>query len=449
MDTTASDGNLSPPFRFNLRSLLFAIALLSIPLTLLHWLGPYFLVPIVCSTGLALICCMVYDVGAPQRMLMFAGLAFPIGIAMSFFYMMTSFSFGGSGTFLFHVLINFGACLVCAYAQGSKKVLILGLSIAAIYPYFTKAADMQKIQHQYDQMLADHPLESLEERLAFQDQTTSGQLDDALQVSSSALSPTVSSNLVAQQQRYDRQRAWALTQLHENYRTQFAAAAGFGYMRMRRLHPTDLAPEPIEFVQLPIPVSSRLLGEDSSTGAGQLHQVVAYDFLNLDKMGYVRDRQHVSGFQSHSPTDLTAALGKRRSCGKDEPVYSWQLTRLELVSLLRHSTPRVYVSESLPSMDELTGLEHRPLSEFELSTLDSLKAEQDVVVEATGERILMVGALRASQDCLQCHQGMPGRLLGAFSYEFTPRAASNEVDPSQFAYSPGEQGSIEAVFTVK
>jgi hypothetical protein len=30
----------------------------------------------------------------------------------------------------------------------------------------------------------------------------------------------------------------------------------------------------------------------------------------------------------------------------------------------------------------------------------------------------MLGAVRAGNDCLQCHNGPRGKLLGAFSYEF-------------------------------
>ena len=40
-----------------------------------------------------------------------------------------------------------------------------------------------------------------------------------------------------------------------------------------------------------------------------------------------------------------------------------------------------------------------------------------VVVEATTNRIRMLGSLRASKQCLECHRGHYGALLGAFSYE--------------------------------
>jgi hypothetical protein len=40
-----------------------------------------------------------------------------------------------------------------------------------------------------------------------------------------------------------------------------------------------------------------------------------------------------------------------------------------------------------------------------------------VVTEATTNHIRILGALRASQQCLECHQVRRGDLLGAFSYD--------------------------------
>jgi hypothetical protein len=39
------------------------------------------------------------------------------------------------------------------------------------------------------------------------------------------------------------------------------------------------------------------------------------------------------------------------------------------------------------------------------------------VLEATTNRILMVGAIRAAKQCTSCHAVERGDLLGAFSYE--------------------------------
>ncbi len=419
MDTLANVGNCSTPLRFRLRTLLLAIALLSIPLTLLNWLGSYFLLPILFSACLVGVCGWYYRPEAPKTMLGIAGLAVPAGLMFSIFYLMVNFRLGGAGTLILHTVINAVVCLACVGIKCPRMVVIPVLIVAAVVPYYLRVEEIQKVRRQFDQLLVDYPLESLEQRLAFENAESHDQTSIVAPTSLEQLSPELQNNLQTQEDRYDDGRQWALTQLHENFRSQFAAAAGFGYMRMRTIWIEDLEPQPVDLVQLPLPVDATLFGESSFEPKVKLHQRVAFDFLNRDKIGYVRDKQHVAGFQSHSPTYMAHALANQRSCGEPEVEEShWQLTRLELVSLLRHSPPRVYVADSLPAMDQLDQFEHRAVTEFEKASLPKLYSEADVVTEQGDDRILMLGALRASQDCLACHQGNTGKLLGAFSYEF-------------------------------
>ena len=95
----------------------------------------------------------------------------------------------------------------------------------------------------------------------------------------------------------------------------------------------------------------------------------------------------------------------------------WQITRLELVSLLKHKTPRVYESKNLPRMDELADTDTRPLDAFEAASLPQLETRKDLVVESRTNRIRMLGSLRAGTTCLKCHRVPRGKLLGAFSYQ--------------------------------
>jgi hypothetical protein len=95
----------------------------------------------------------------------------------------------------------------------------------------------------------------------------------------------------------------------------------------------------------------------------------------------------------------------------------WALRRLELVSLLKQSQPGVYVSAHLPRMDELMTVQVRSLSDFEGRALSALRAGEDLVSEATTNRIHLMGSLRATRQCLSCHEAHRGDLLGAFSYE--------------------------------
>jgi hypothetical protein len=102
---------------------------------------------------------------------------------------------------------------------------------------------------------------------------------------------------------------------------------------------------------------------------------------------------------------------------KEPPKERWLITRLELVSLLKHKEPAVYVSGELPRMEDLKKSKTRPPSEFEAKALKALRDGEDVVTEATTNHIRMVGALRASKQCLECHQVRRGDVLGAFSYD--------------------------------
>ena len=117
-----------------------------------------------------------------------------------------------------------------------------------------------------------------------------------------------------------------------------------------------------------------------------------YSFVDPERMGYVRSRDEVSGFEAHEVSDLTDYDSDPASA------KNWQVTRLELVSLLRHSEPRVYVSDTLPPMDELNKIEHRSLSEFESQSLPQLISQTDIVVDQKPERLKCSAHFRAEQN---------------------------------------------------
>jgi hypothetical protein len=100
---------------------------------------------------------------------------------------------------------------------------------------------------------------------------------------------------------------------------------------------------------------------------------------------------------------------------------------LELVSLLRHDEPRVYLAETLPAMDELQNVPHRALNEFEAEALLKLESQEDIVVAKHPRQLQMLGALRAGNSCVECHECGHGKLLGAFSYELIPIDADRSV----------------------
>ena len=119
------------------------------------------------------------------------------------------------------------------------------------------------------------------------------------------------------------------------------------------------------------------------------------------------DKEHVAGFQSHHFREMP----------KFENSEKWRLTRLELVSLLKHEEPGVYISENLPNMEELDDVPTRPLNDFEAKSLSSIQNGEDVLIYEIPNTIKMFGSLRAVKQCLECHEVNRGDLLGAFSYE--------------------------------
>jgi len=120
----------------------------------------------------------------------------------------------------------------------------------------------------------------------------------------------------------------------------------------------------------------------------------------------VRSRSEVAGFQAHAFSQMPRFN------------YSpWHVHTVELVSLLKHDPPAVYVSDNLPRMEELRDAPTRELESFELAALDKLRSGEGLVVEPDpGVMLRMVGAIRAGRQCLDCHQGPRGALLGAFTY---------------------------------
>jgi hypothetical protein len=68
-------------------------------------------------------------------------------------------------------------------------------------------------------------------------------------------------------------------------------------------------------------------------------------------------------------------------------------------------------------MEDLDEAPVRPLDAFENGALERLREGEDLVYEETDRSVHMVGAIRAVQQCLECHQTQRGALLGAFTYE--------------------------------
>lgn len=223
--------------------------------------------------------------------------------------------------------------------------------------------------------------------------------------------------LAGELQEFRYSRAGQLRRLHEDTTNLFVESPGFGVGRMssRAMRPDDLAPVPKMPVAQPDQSDAPVLSTEDlekpypdpkPDAFRKLHFGGLSDFVNPRDFGYVKDREHVAGFGSHQFSKLPSA----------EKV---QVKRLELVSLLKHSQPMVYVSKELPRMKELKNAPTRGLSDFEAKGLESLHDGEDLFVRDTPQGLLMLGAVRSVAQCVKCHGGERGDLLGAFSYSLT------------------------------
>jgi hypothetical protein len=139
---------------------------------------------------------------------------------------------------------------------------------------------------------------------------------------------------------------------------------------------------------------------------------------------------------------------------------SWDLYDMQLVSLLRPTSPAVYVLKTVrkhvvgrsredrtaflqrPSADAQTergngayAVGDRPaaplraLDGFEAEALSRLRQGSGLVVHTTATEMRVLGAIRAVAGCSGCHDCSGGDLLGAFTYSLSD--VTGRPDPGQ------------------
>ena len=292
----------------------------------------------------------------------------------------------------------------------------------------------EKLAARAKELRAEYPFESLAGRLKYEESKAS---------ESPGLSDAAEQRLHERDERDALARksnfAWlnlrraSLEKLHSDEVQKFVAREGFGVSRMPSPGPSFLPlPPPPQFV-LPsaeidpaqdeplvrVPANAAEAAAatiDVPTGDDltALHVASETAFVPPQRLGYVKDREHVAGFGSHAFERLPRLVDDKNWL--HEPTEHWAMRRMELVSLLKHDKPQVYISDELPRLDKLDKIATRDLGMFEADALSKLNAGEEVVTRATVNRIEMLGALRASKSCLECHSVEHGQLLGAFSY---------------------------------
>jgi hypothetical protein len=204
----------------------------------------------------------------------------------------------------------------------------------------------------------------------------------------------------------------ALETLHDETLTAFNKAAGFGSIRMRVIHPLaeHFLPDAVQ------PILQKLdhFAELVSTGLNSsdlkpddvafMNYESLANFSNPSGFGYVRSRTEVAGFQPHRFSKYPYAP------------KTWEVKRIDLVSLLLHDEPVVYVSNDLPRMADVGKLATRPLDTFEKDGLASIRKGDELYIRGDQDKVRVIGAMRNFDQCIKCHGGKGGELLGAFSY---------------------------------
>ena len=209
-------------------------------------------------------------------------------------------------------------------------------------------------------------------------------------------------------------RKWHLEELHHESVKSFARTPGFGPARM--FTPLWFKSEMRRNTEVPEPIPQPGILRDEIDPSGDavpdaklrdffgFHAGSIASFVNFKGFGYLKSRREVAGFASHAFE------------GEPKPDKPYALERLELVGLVRHPEPAVYVSEFLPRMTELDAVTTRPADDFEAAGLKRLAAGDDLVANTVGSKVRLLGAVRNMTACVECHGGRRGDLLGAFSY---------------------------------
>jgi hypothetical protein len=359
------------------------------------------------------------------------GVLLPLTITTVLFFCLMS-----PPVFLQSLLTLIIASVCCAFRWGSK--VLMPASVAAMVVSYALAFLITTAELNHRAALrVQYPVESLADRLAYEVPRSTPVQRAEGSTTVEPLNEPIEKELRRLEDRPNGSwRSYMLEKLHDRTVDEFVVAQGFGPVRMAGVGGGDIElPETKPIPLPPTPAYSPEVTDTLPLAAGgsdnvlpskeslsSMHTSGLEDFLDKDRMGYVKDRDHVAGFMAHQFMKMPD-LGSR-----DEPKAKWEIVRLELISLLKHKVPVAYQSKYLPKMDELREAPTRPLNQFEQQALPRLRSDEDLAVEETRDRIRMVGSLRAGKDCLSCHSVRRGELLGAFSYELVPMTPTPDHD---------------------
>jgi hypothetical protein len=123
---------------------------------------------------------------------------------------------------------------------------------------------------------------------------------------------------------------------------------------------------------------------------------------------------HRLSLNQFSASNGQASTTKQPNVVKEQP---WEIHSLDLIGLVVHEVPKVYVSRKLPQMKDLKTTPIRDMDLFESEGLEELANGKELYVRSKQDVVRVLGPIRASNACLKCHgDAKNGDMLGAFSY---------------------------------
>jgi hypothetical protein len=332
----------------------------------------------------------------------------------------------GLGVILPPVVLQF--CLLaialvigCSGTRGRRYFPALA-ALATLVPFAVTGACAWHTQRNYDRLREQYPLQSMEERVPV---PRPGLHAATLPEPTAQRLAQIEKDIECRDGGAGRYRATMLRRLHEQTVMLFVNSPGFGIARI--MEPTERNVRSGLEQDPPVPqpgtpawllLSPGDLERESGPADGgpfeEMHQVGVVEFASPEGFGYFRDRRHVAGFEPH------------RFQAAPRPPERWRLETVDLVGLLVHDGPVVYVSAHLPRMDELREAPTRPPDAFESVGLADLRRGNDLFVREAGNSLRLLGAVRAARQCTACHGCERGDLLGAFSYTLSREAQQSD-----------------------
>ncbi len=389
---------------------------------------------------ISLIACGVLFLTANLAAWSKGGLGSAGGVSAAF--ILVAFLCGLSGVFLpafaLAALLTAIVAGICKYTDATPRTFLKGsIGAIALSHLFVAIIVLPEVLERRD-LRERYPIESMAERLAYETQkpgTSAGHSDekDPMAGNDMAGELPVNQRLDDMENEVERLthhsfRTLRLRALHQGTVEDFIGSPGFGISRGIRPSGEYIDLPKIESLEPPTPDYVPDAGASPAAAVApaspaqdvltKMHETGVTDFVNPAGFGYIRDRDHVTGFQPHHFRAVPSLADSK------QVREVWQVQTLELVSLLKHPEPVAYVSKYLPRMDELRDAPTRPLDSFEKQALAVLRRGEDLKVDTAADQIRMLGSVRAVKQCMACHRVKRGELLGAFSY--TLRRASRE-----------------------